>query len=177
MSILSSLVFSLVYCCVIRVDFGYILWVTCLLDGPLGHAPQLDSVLSPAVSPDAHDSSPWMDSRPISYFTVLGTVGRLCYHHPVCSIPWQKWGLSTAQCGAQSRPKMCSWMSLYRSLQSLRTWKLLSWRTLPCDDRGSVGVGIQMSGKLSAVFPCDNELGISVKEICLFCYPQILVVV
>lgn len=43
-------------------------------------------------------------------------------------------------------------------------------RILPCGDLGSEVLGIQMSGKLSALFPHKNDLSISVMETCLLCW-------
>lgn len=108
----------------------------------------LYSDLSPALLLDACESSPWMDSRPDHYFTVSGAVSR--WIPPPCLL--NSWAgvrsLSTEQCGALSRQKMCPWMFPHKGLLSLRAWRLLSWRNLPCDDPGSMGGGIQMSAKL-----------------------------
>lgn len=111
----------------------------------------------------------------IGYFTVLGTVDRLRYHHPALlnSLAEVK-HLGTVPCGAHLSLNVSSQES---SAGFSNAGKFALLRTLPCGDLGPEGVGIQLSGKLSALFPCEHELRISVKETCLFCYPQSLVVV
>lgn len=66
--------------------------------------------------------------------------------------------------------KMCPWMFLNKDLLwcSAMLKSSLFLRTLWCDDLGSEGVDIQMSGKLTALFPRENKLRIFETETWLF---------